>query len=91
MLTRSGQGRALGLEVPLHRSLVEPMTLLGLPRALAIPMWLTAAALVFALHQIWFLPVAIVVHVICAAVAKNDPHFFDILPTALRTPRRLDP
>ena len=83
--------RTDGLEVPLHRSIVEPMSLMGLPRTLAIPLWLTTSAFVFALHQIWFLPVGIVLHVICAAASKSDPYFFDILPVALRAQRRLDP
>jgi type IV secretory pathway TrbD component len=83
--------RTPGLEVPLHRSLVEPMTMMGLPRSLAFPLWSTTAALVFALHVIWFLPVGIALHLLCAAVAKTDPYFFDILPVALRTQRRLDP
>jgi type IV secretion system protein VirB3 len=83
--------RLEGIEVPLHQSLVEPMTLLGLPRSVALPVWLPTAALVFALHQIWFLPVGIVLHIVCAAVAKSDPYFFDLLPAALRTQRRLDP
>jgi len=83
--------RTEGLEVPLHRSIVEPMTLMGLPRTLALPIWLTTAAFVFALHQLWFLPVGIALHLLCAAAAKSDPYFFDILPVALRTQRRLDP
>ncbi len=83
--------RTAGLEVPLHRSLIEPMTLLGLPRRLAIPLWATTAAFVFALHQVWFLPIGLALHVLCAALAKSDPHFFDVLPIALRARRRLDP
>jgi type IV secretion system protein VirB3 len=83
--------RTDGFEVPLHRSLVEPMLLVGLPRRLALSLWLTTVSLVFVLHQIWFLPIGIAVHVVCAAVTRSDPYFFEILPAALRTPRRLDP
>ncbi|MGA2451535.1 MAG: conjugal transfer protein TrbD, partial [Polyangiaceae bacterium] len=40
-----------GLEVPLHRSLVEPMLLAGLPRTVALVLWTSVGALAFGLHQ----------------------------------------
>ena len=33
-----------GLEVPLHRSLVEPMLMLGLPRTVALVLWTSICA-----------------------------------------------
>jgi type IV secretory pathway TrbD component len=54
-----------GFEVPLHRSLVEPMLLAGLPR--------------------------IVLHAVAAAATQADPHVFEIVIVAVRTPKRLEP
>ena len=83
--------RADGLEVPLHRSLVEPMLLVGLPRTVALVLWTTVAAFALGLHQIWVLPVGIVVHVAAAAATRADPYVFEIVLVAIKTQRRLDP
>ena len=80
-----------GLEVPLHRSLVEPMLLAGLPRTVAFILWTTASAFAFGLRQLWVLPVAIALHIALAAAAKSDPYFFDVFVRALRTQRRMYP
>ncbi len=80
-----------GLEVTLHRSLVEPMTLAGLPRTAALVLWTGIAAFAFGLRQIWVLPLGVVFHLVCAAAAKSDPYIFDIVLLALKTQRRLHP
>ena len=84
-------GRTEGLEVPLHRLIVEPMLLAGLPRAVALVLWTTAASFAFGLHQIWVLPVAVAVHLAAAAATKADPYIFDIVLLAVKTQKRLDP
>jgi type IV secretion system protein VirB3 len=83
--------RTDGFEVPVHRSLVEPMLMAGLPRTLALVLWTTVAAFAFGLRQVWVLPMGIALHLGCAAVTRGDPYFFDILLPALKTPKRLDP
>jgi type IV secretion system protein TrbD len=80
-----------GLEVPLHRSLVEPMMVMGLPRTVALVLWTTVCAFAFGLRQIWVLPIGLVLHVACAAATKADPYIFSILGAALRAHTRLDP
>ncbi|MGD0679509.1 MAG: VirB3 family type IV secretion system protein [Polyangiaceae bacterium] len=80
-----------GFEVPLHRSLTEPMLLAGLPRTVALVLWTSVGAFAFGLHQIWVLPIGIVLHLGAAAVTKADPHFFDIVLVAVKTQKRLDP
>jgi type IV secretion system protein VirB3 len=80
-----------GLEVPLHRSLTEPMMVVGLPRTVALVLWTTICAFAFGLRQIWVLPIGLVIHVVCVAAAKADPYIFEILGLALRAVRRLDP
>jgi type IV secretion system protein VirB3 len=83
--------RIEGLEVPLHRSLVEPMLLAGLPRTVALVLWTSVGAFAFGLHQIWTLPIGIVVHVAAAAATRADPYVLDIVVVALTTQKRLDP
>jgi type IV secretion system protein VirB3 len=80
-----------GFEVPLHRSLVEPMLLAGLPRTVALVLWTAVGAFVLGLHQVWVLPIGVVAHLGAGAVTKADPYFFDVLLLALKTQKRLDP
>lgn len=79
-----------GLEVPLHRSLTEPLMLAGLPRNLALLLWTTTAAFALGLHQLWVLPIAALLHGVFAAMARRDPFFFDVVVRAVGQ-RRLDP
>jgi type IV secretion system protein VirB3 len=80
-----------GLEVPLHRSLTEPMMVVGLPRTVALVLWTTVSAFAFGLRQIWVLPIGLLIHLVCVAAAKSDPYIFEILALALKAQRRLDP
>jgi type IV secretory pathway TrbD component len=82
---------AQGFEVPLHRSLIEPITMMGLPRSVALGLWTGIAAFLFGGHQLWILPVGLLLHVACVAAAKADPYIFDVFVLALKTQRRLDP
>jgi type IV secretion system protein VirB3 len=79
-----------GLEVPLHRSLTQPILLAGLPRRLALLLWTTAGAFALGLHQVWVGAVGVILHGIFAAIARRDPHFFDVITRAVGQ-RRLDP
>lgn len=80
-----------GLEVVVHRSLVEPMTMMGLPRSVALTLWTAIASILFGAHQLWILPVGLVVHALCVAAAKVDPYIFDVFLLAVKTQRRLEP
>ena len=80
-----------GLEVPLHRSLVEPISLMGLPRSTALALWTGIAAILFGGHQLWILPVGLALHLACVAAAKSDPYIFDVFILAVKTQRRLEP
>lgn len=84
-------GRLEGLEVPLHRSLVEPMLLAGLPRTAALVLWTSVGAFAFGLHQVWTLPVGVALHLAAAAATRADPYVLDIVAPALKSQRRLDP
>ncbi len=74
-----------GFEVPLHRSLVEPILLGGSPRAIAIVNGTVAAALGLGLRM-WIagLLLWLAGHSIAVFAAKRDPNFADILPRHLR-------
>jgi len=79
-----------GLEVPLHRSLTQPLMLIGLPRNLALLLWTTTSAFALGLHQLWVVPLAALLHGVFAALARRDPFFFEVLIRAVGQ-RRLDP
>lgn len=76
-----------GFEVPVHRSLVEPILLGGAPRAIAILNGTVAAALGLGLRQwiagllLWALG-----HSIAVLGAKRDPDFASVLVRHLRLP-----
>ena len=81
MTTRSIEG----FEIPLHRSLAEPILLGGAPRAVAIVNGTVAAALGIGL-QLWIAGIAlwVVGHAIAVFAAKRDPHFATVLARHLR-------
>lgn len=79
------QGDIEGFEVPLHRSLTEPILLGGAPRSIAIVNGTIAAALGLGL-QMWLAGVVlwIVGHWLAVFAAKRDPDFATVLIRHLR-------
>ena len=75
----------VGFEVPLHRSLTEPILLGGAPRAVAILNGTLAAALGLGL-RLWVAGILLGVMGQAAAVwaAKRDPQFVDVVRRHLR-------
>lgn len=74
-----------GFEVPLYRSLTEPVLLAGAPRSVAVVNGTIAAALGLGL-QLWLagLILWIVGHSIAVFAAKRDPAFVEVLLRHLR-------
>jgi type IV secretion system protein VirB3 len=74
-----------GFEVPLYRSLTEPVLLAGAPRAVAVVNGTIAAALGLGL-RLWLagLILWIVGHSIAVFAAKRDPDFIEVLLRHLR-------
>ena len=74
-----------GFEVPIHRSLIEPVLLGGAPRALAILNGTIAAALGLGLQQ-WIagLMVWALGHSFAVLAARRDPDFAAVLVRHLR-------
>ena len=74
-----------GYEIPLHRSLTEPILMAGAPRAAAILIGTVAAALALGL-RLWIpgLLVWIIGHTAAVMAAKADPDFMAVCIRALR-------
>ena len=69
-----------GFEVPLHRSLTEPILMGGAPRTVAIVNGTLAAALGLGL-QLWVAGVVVWVigHAAAVLAARKDPAFMEVL------------
>jgi type IV secretion system protein VirB3 len=74
-----------GFEVPLYRSLTEPVLLAGAPRAVAIVNGTIAAALGLGLH-LWLagLLLWVIGHSLAVFAAKRDPDFVEVLRRHMR-------
>ena len=74
-----------GFEVPLHRSLCEPILLAGAPRSIAIVNGTVAAALGLGM-RLWLAGLALWVigHSVAVFAAKRDLLFAVVLPRHLR-------
>jgi type IV secretion system protein VirB3 len=81
----SAGGHVEGFETPIHRSLVEPVLLGGVPRGVAILNGTLAAALGLGLQQ-WIAGLVLwtVGHSLCLFAAKRDPDFATVLVRHLR-------
>jgi type IV secretory pathway TrbD component len=79
-----------GFEVPLHRSLTEPILLGGAPRAIAIVNGTVAAAMGLGL-RLWIAGIVLwaVGHSLAVFAAKRDAQFVDVLARHLRQKARL--
>lgn len=65
-----------GFEIPIHRSLTQPVMIAGVPREIAILNGTFTAAFVLGLHSLIALPVGALFHGIAYRLAKHDPLFF---------------
>ena len=74
-----------GFEVPLHRSLTEPILLGGAPRALAIVNGTLAAAVGIGL-QLWIAGIVLfaVGHALAVWGARVDPQFLEVFARHLK-------
>lgn len=74
-----------GFNIPVHRSVTQPIMMAGAPRAATILNGTLAAALSLGL-QLW--PVGLVIwgvsQTACVFAAKRDPLFLDVLRRHLR-------
>lgn len=76
-----------GFEVPIHRSLTQPILIAGVPREIAILNGTLTAALVLGLHSFLGLPVGLFIHLVTRSLAKKDPQFLETLRRQIRQKR----
>ena len=82
----------VGFEVPLHRSLTEPILLGGAPRSVAIVNGTLAAAVGIGM-QLWIpgLVLFLIGHTLAVWGAKVDPQFMDVFARHLKHKSHLEP
>src|SRR5262249_2434098 len=90
-LTMDELVRPLGFEVPLRRSLTEPILIAGLPRRITLVLWTAGFALALGLREPWVLLPAGIAHWACAVATKHEPQFIEVFFKAYHNPRRLEP
>jgi type IV secretion system protein TrbD len=80
-----------GFEVPLHRSLTEPIFLAGAPRSVAVLNGTLAAAVGIGL-QLWIpgLVLWIAGHTLAVWGAKSDPQYVDVFSRHMKHKTFLD-
>ncbi len=62
-----------GYEIPVHRSLTEPVLMGGVPRKFAIILGTITAAVVMGLGSLWVLPFSFVAYLGMVSACKVDP------------------
>lgn len=79
-------------EVPLHRSLTEPIFLGGVPRAVAIVNGTLSAAVGMGL-QLWLpgLVIFVIGHTLAVWAARTDAQFVDVFTRHVKYPSHFDP
>ena len=73
-----------GFRIPLHTALTTPILLGGVPRRLALLNGTAFAAVTFGLHSLWCIPLFVAIHLGCAALARRDPYFLEVVVRHLR-------
>jgi type IV secretory pathway TrbD component len=67
-----------GFEVPIHRALTTPLLMAGVPREFAILNGTGTMAAGMGMHQLWAVPIGLVIHLLARVAAKYDPQFFEV-------------
>ncbi|MGJ7542549.1 VirB3 family type IV secretion system protein [Variovorax sp. LT1R16] len=89
--TAQMHGSAPGFEVPLHRSLTEPILMGGVPRTVAIANGTLAAAVGLGL-QLWLPGIALWIlgHSLAVWGARTDPQFMQVFAQHIKHRQLLD-
>lgn len=73
------------LSIPLHQSLLEPVTLGGISRTPAIWILVIAGVLVLAMHKVGGILIGYALWVLCRQITKMDPFFFEVIVRQMRS------
>ncbi|AKP72327.1 ABC transporter substrate-binding protein [Piscirickettsia salmonis] len=74
----------LGFSVTIHKSLTQPLLLLGVPREIAIINLTLGCAIGLGLQTLYALPANILIHVVAVVLTKKDPYFFQVILRSIR-------
>ncbi len=66
-----------GFQVPVHRSLTQPIMIGGAPREFSILNAALGAVLLFGLHSALGIPLFLFLQTVAALLARHDPYFLD--------------
>jgi type IV secretion system protein VirB3 len=81
-----GDDAPAGYEVPLHRSLLEPVTIKGVARIPAILIVMVGAILVLSLHKVaGGVLLTLALWAAAAWFTEKDPHMFDFMVRTIRS------
>jgi type IV secretory pathway TrbD component len=78
------------LTAPVHRSILFPSMVFGMPRRLFLFIGIATLALVFSLGQIWFLGVTFLLMIVSRRLSKEDLYVFDIYTSLFRMPAEME-
>ncbi len=77
---------------PVHQSILEPMTICGLPYNLCTCFLITTIILVFVVRALIILPFAVVIFLCMGWYSKDDPAYkFAFFKKSMKEPSRLEP
>ncbi|MDZ4697900.1 MAG: VirB3 family type IV secretion system protein [Deltaproteobacteria bacterium] len=79
-----------GYQIPVYRSLQEPVLLVGIPRAFAFILWPPVIGLAFGMREPWVLIPGLVLHGAFVALTRWDPLWYEILLRAIDS-KKLEP
>lgn len=65
-----------GYYVPIHKSLVDPLLIGGIPRNLCLMLWSCGMAIGVMLKMYWFFIIVIAIHLLVLKMTKHDPDYF---------------
>ena len=77
-----------GFEVPVHRSLTEPILFAGVPRRIALLNGTLMAAFALGAQSLIAVPIGVVFHIVFALLTRIDPNFFDVLLANVKRSRK---
>ena len=71
-------------QIKIFHALTAPILLGGVPRQFAILNGTLCAATIFAMQNLYLLPVFILLHFLAVVFTKKDPYFFSVALRSLR-------
>jgi type IV secretion system protein VirB3 len=82
---------AVHRQSPVYRALTEPMLLFGVERPLAVINLTIALAFSMMEHWLWYIPFAIIIHLVLAYYGKKEPRLREVYMRYARQADRYDP